>query len=943
MMQSKVKRCIVLKTFLIASMLNVLFVMPIQSQVLENPIVPVADLQFSNSGQSIVPDSIQALKNSSIVELLKGQIAGLKVSKADGAPGAAFDIAVRGLNSLRGDNQPLIVVDGVMLNPTNLEVMNPWRNLDGLDFQSNQNALWGLNSENIAQIEVLKDASTTALYGSRGANGVILIKTKNGNKKSMELKWSSNVALSTLAKRIDFLSPNQYIDYRNKLSSPSLDITGLLTADWQKEAFKNSISTNHNISLSGTQRSTSFYLSLFYGNEEGIVKGTSANNFGMQLNLDQKLNDKIQFGSKIIFTNNVVSMTQSNSYLGASGIINQLGAAPYAGIGENAASWLNGYNDDANAYRAMPNMYMKVQLSPSWSLMMNSGVDFMKKNRLRWMGPEIDRGKINNSRAGLSELSAMHYNEDATVSFKPISNSIHLLQFDLTGGYFGYENIGTTTQSYDFFSTALRGNGINFGSKMVGPVYDKNTSSTVYGTFNAQYKYLDKYEIKAGVRSDKLLNYDDQPSYFPFVQAKWDLAKEAFAKNLNLNNFFLKGGYGMSGTNTIDAYTDSSKYFLSQPALSIPFFKSLSYHLRLQTIKKEWNVGFESSMFNNRLTLGLVYYNGNVVDELSAYNFSSPQKIINADSTLSYVTPVKQFWQNKMTLQNQGIETTISLLLLNSKNIKWDIGGNVAFNRNQVTDVGGNTLLGATNEYGIKGGSVGVLGGKNLYATAFINKSAPGVFYGYRTQGVLSVENSVTAPTLNGVKLMDGDVNYTDINPDGVIDEKDKVVIGSPNPDFIFGFNTALTVYRWTVKAMFDGMVGNDVLNLNRLYSENVNGLNNISISAYNNAWESGSTENKSPKIGSTSLNEISDRLVEDGSFIRLSTITVVYDLPIKNNKVISSLNINALVSNLFTLTSYSGYNPNVNSFSGNWSMSGIDSGAYPNARSISLGIMAKF
>ncbi len=942
MIKGIVKTCIVGKSISVILIMVAVFGMPVKSQTPQKAFLWQKDDSFSKSGITVIPDSILAEKNATIVNILKGQISGVKASSADGAPGAAFDILIRGINSVRGDNQPLFIVDGIMLNSANMDVINSWRVLDGLDYQSGQNLLWGLNSDNIAQIDVLKDASATALYGSKGANGVVIIKTKNGNKKNMELKWISNIGVSSLPKRLDLLSADQYTTYRNKLSSP-FNSTGLQSADWQNEAFRNAISNNHNLSLSGTVRSTSYNLSLFYGDEQGIVKGTFAKNFGFKVNLDQRINDKLLFGTRILFSNSQVSMTQSNSYLGAGGLINQLSAAPYEGLSENAGSWLNGYYDGANSWRMLPNMYLKMQFSRSWSLIMNGGADYVKKTRLRWLGTEIDRGIVSNARAGLSDLSALQYNVDATLTFNRFINNYHQFHFDLTGGYFGNENIATSTQSSDFFSYTLRAKGINLGAKMMGPIYTKNISSTAFATVNALYNYKDIYQIKGGLRSDYLLDYDENPSYFPFVQAKWNVAKETFMKNLNLSNLSLKAGYGISGTNSVDMYSDAGKYTLGQGTLWVPFEKSLNYRTRLQTQKKELNVGLETSLINNRLSIDVNYYRGVVNDALSAYNFSEPDKIVNADNTVTYIDPLKHFWQNSMILDKQGAEATISMSVIKTKNAEWNVSANIAVDRSVVVESASTSTLGMTGADGFEGASLGVLAGNAVNATAFIDGRAPGVFYGYLTQGIIGPDHVTLTPPLKGQRLEVGDIKYIDTNLDGQVDENDKVVIGNPNPDFVFGFNTSFRYKQWSATAGLDGTIGNDVLNLNLLNTENVSGLNNISSLAYNNAWESGTVENKYPKIGSSSLNDITNRIVEDGSFVRLSSLSIGYDFTLKSKKTLSGLRINMVASNLFVISNYSGYDPEVNSFSGNWSIRGVDSGAYPSARSISLGLVAKF
>ncbi len=943
MIQISVKKRFESKAIIAIFLWIAISVMQLKSQELKSSAILPTE---SKSGITIRPDSILAQRSMTLVDLLKGQLAGVKASSSDGAPGAAFDFLIRGINSVRGDNQPLFIVDGVMLNAANLDVMNSWKALDGLDYQSNQNLLGGINTENIAQIEVLKDASATALYGSKGGNGVIIIKTKVGNQSKISLKWSSNVGVSMLSKRLDLLTPDNYLNYRNKLGS-TLDASSLQSADWQNLAFQNAISNNHNLNLSGTVRNTSYFISLFLKDEEGIVKGTNARGWGFQANLNQNLNDKIQLGTRVIFTNNTTSMNQSNSYLGAPGLVNQLAATPYYGLGENAMSWVNGYNDDAITWSLRPSINFKVQFTPSFNLLINAGADYANKTRYRWMGPEIERGLVSNARAGIADYTVLNFNSNMAFSYNRIFDNKNLVRITLAGGYFGNNNVATSIQSTNFFTYVLGAKGISLGSNMVGPIYSGNSTSTVFANTDAAWVFKNLFELKGGLRADYLVNFDDNPSYFPYVQGKWNISNQTFFKDLNLKNSFnnlsIKGGYGVSGTNSVDLYADADKYTLGQSTLWVPWETSLSYRARLQTQKKEFNVGVEATLLNNRLTLGINLYKGLVSDAFSAYNLTKPISVMNPDSTISMITATKHFWQNKMTLDKQGFEISASMSLIKKKDFEWNASANFTFDRSKVMDTGSTSYLGSTGGFGFRGAPVGILAGDVTYATAFVNGKAPGVFYGYLTQGILSTDHETLTPPLKGQRLYAGDVKYLDLNGNGQSDEGDKAIIGNPNPAFTYALNSDLRYQRWTAKVSFDGSVGNQVLNLNKLMTDNVNGMNNISNSAYNNAWVSGDIANKSPRIGSTSLNEISDRLVEDGSFLRLSTLTIGYDIPVKKIEFLTELTVNLVATNLFVISPYSGYNPDVNSFSGNWSIRGIDSGSYPTAKTVSIGFVAKF
>lgn len=909
----------------------------------------VINSPLEKGGENIRTDSLMMQRGLTIGDILKGRSSGVNVINSDGAPGAAFNILIRGGSSLRGNKQPTYILDGVFINPAQIETPNSWGSVDGTDYQSLQNMLWSLNTSDIESIQILKDASATAIYGSKGANGIIIINTKTGSKKEKEVSWTSNMGVSSASRKINFLSPAEYKNYYQTLTGNAFNDNGLNGTDWQREILKAGFTHNHAFSMRGSMRRTDYYVSLTGSQQSGIIPGTGSADLGLRANINQLISPRVKTTAKFAFFRNSTSMTQSTYLLGGSSLTHDFGAVPFSGSGQNPLGWVADYDDNAVSWRAIPQAALSAVIADGISLDISGGVDFINKVRFRWMGNQIDKGALDNSRAGRSELSATSYNADAILKVdKKFGNHNLLLR---TGAqYFGENFTAISNYGADFSIYSLRAKGISFASRSANAIYDNSTSSTIGGLFNFNYKYSNKYELEGGIRADYLINFNT--GYYPSLKGIWNISEENFWKQQLEGSFVGKtsvhAGWGVSGKNEITSFSNIEKYSLNYGTLWIPFEQMFYFTPRLETNINEFHTGFDLSLLDERIQIGAKYYQSTLQDMLSVYNFRPDYYAYEYDGdgkqiNKTLITFNDLHWQNNIRMQKLGVEGYVNALVVKNNSFTWKINVNFAVDRTKITDCGlpeWNTL-GMTGRAGFTGSSIS--GTEQLGVTAFVNGSAPNVFYGYKTQGIVGEEHVNMVPPFKGQKLQIGDPKYIDTNNNGQVEETDKVIIGNPNPDLTFGINNTFTFGKITLNVLFDGMLGNDILNLNLVSWDNVSGTTNVLSSTYENRWISGSTYGKSPRVGATGLTDISDRMIEDGSFLRLSNISASYPLNVDKINWLSSLDISLYASNLFVITGYSGYSPDVNSFAGNWSLRGIDAGAYPQARTLSVGFTAKF
>jgi TonB-dependent starch-binding outer membrane protein SusC len=891
---------------------------------------------------TLKPKETDAIQFNTVDNLLKGRVAGVQVQQSAGDPGGAVSVKIRGVNSLRGDNEPLYVVDGVIINNSTNDAPDPFGTKSANSGQNRQTGLAGINPLDIETIDILKDASATAIYGSRGANGVVIITTKQGKGKPV-IRYSTFVEASTATKRLKMLDAKGYASYINEYEAtqarPALYKLDTLTdINWQEELQRTGLSTNNRLSITGssTDNKSKYFIAAGFLNNQGIVQRSYYKQGDLKLNFSQELSPKLKLNFTLSTVLGKNSANQGTEALGGgdnSMIIKMLVAKPIANSQtalsdpsipyDNPYTWLQDVDDFSEEKRILAGLGLTYKISKSLSYKINVAADYKNKERKRWFGKKTFQGKNVNGQLGLSGYEKKFYQIE------------NLLNFN--------SRLSTTSSviNENFFSEALRSNGFGFGQTLY-PYYRDPLPTEVFAVLGrVSYTYKNKYLATVSARADGSSKFatGNKFSYFPAIALAWKIGEENFLKNSNIiSNMKIRAGYGKSGNQAITPFNTFARYsqnfYVSGNTLvsgaaseNIP-----NPNLRWETTS-QFNAGIDAAFLKNKFTLTVDWY----------YKKTGPLLQTFALPTSS---GYKSIEKNIGDIENKGLEFTATGILMEKKNFVWSAGANISFNRNKILDLGlDNSDIGIYKNIEYYIGS-GVSNGTYFKdpANIFIVGQPIGTFYGYKTSGVWQTSDNLVGKKQFGNPIQPGDIKFVDQDGNSDVNASDKVILGNPNPKYTYGFNTGVTIKNLTFDLFFNGSYGNQVVNGNSMRIANANGQtgNNILAEAYYNAWTSSKQSNTSPRVGYNNLNFI-DQYVEDASFLRLATATVGYNFSFGKSKVIKSMGVNVTGKNLFTFTKYSGFDPEVNSFAFDKSKIGVDWGSYPNLKSVSVGVNVTF
>ena len=923
---------------------------------------------LTGSVASVKTDEAEASRATSFDKILQGKAAGVMVSTASAAPGGSIQVRVRGTSSLRSNNSPLYVVDGNIVSDL-AETGNPVKDGSngGNSRLEDQNPLASISPQDIESIEILKDASATAIYGSQGANGVILITTKSGKTERPVVMFSANVTASQLAREIPVLSTEEYIDFKNAFvasGDPLYTMDGLNPVNWQRESTRTAISQNYRASVGGKNGATRYYLSLGHADQQGIIKKTSVKKTDMRLNLEQGISKRLTLKSNTSYSLINTAMTSGTDKLAntrTSIVRHMISFRPYLDSSlteddyliydENITSpttWFTDYDDDSRENTFSTALSLDYKLIDWMTLHVKGGYVSKQKERSMWFGTLTSVGSQTNGKAGLAEASTRSYNTEALLLFNHKFNKKHSINGTMGAVYDRKQVSMSSITGEDFFIGDLRAKGISLAAMQ----YPYNLSMRGEQLFSVLargvYSYDNRYLLTATFRTDGSSKFEKQNrfSYFPSFAFAWRLNNEPWMKNLSqISNLKLRAGWGQVGNQAISAYQTYASYNIvtsaktdgsSNPGLSpsrIP-----NKDLKWET-SEQYNIGLDAGLFDDRITFTADAYVKNTKDLLQ-------------EMTLPSSSGFSSMWINNGSVENKGLEFTTQFIPVSTKDWFWSIGGNISFMKGTITSLGM-----APADFGTLKDKVGYWGdnlGNNTYtkfpANVFLVGYPIGMFMGYETRGIMqdedynSEENQANPLQINGAAMQTGDIYYVDQNGDHVIDEKDRVVLGDPNPDFIYAFNTSLSYKNLTLDVMFNGVFGNEIINGNLIAENDVKNANyNVRKKAFREAWTSTNKSNTYPRLGYTPQGLLYDGLVEDGSYLKLANVSLSYKLELKKSRAIRDLTFTLSGSNLLTFTSYSGYDPDVNTFANDIDRMGVDMTSYPAARHISFGVIANF
>lgn len=904
----------------------------------------------------------EAARNTTFDKMLQGKAAGVTVTTSNSAPGGGVNIRIRGSNSLRGDNSPLYVVDGVFIDVDQTPDPMAQGNQGGNSLAAAQNPLSAISPQDIENIEILKDASATAIYGSRGANGVVLITTKKGASAKPTVTLSSTLTLSQLTKEINVLNTADYVKFYNEMNPNSpKDLATLVPVNWQKESTRNALSQNHRASVAGKTGKNNYFISAGYLDNQGIIQKTGIQQYDMRVNLTQEINKYINFSLNTSYSNLETSMTSGTDKLSStkSSVIshmilfhpykNPTAVQDYVEDLTGPDAWFSDYDDDSRENQFMATGTLEIKPLSWFTIQLKQGLVDRKKERSMWYGTKLYAGASVNGKAGLSSFSSYAYNTNVLLQFNKKITQKHSLNGTIGMEYLMKDITSESLTGEGFASETLRAKGISNATTQYPYVYSKQPAElfSVFG--RAIYNFDERIIATATYRADGSSRFapGNKFSYFPSASVAWRMNNESFMKDIqSISNMKLRLGWGQVGNQAIDPFQTLATYGPNDYVSTSGSLDKGLIPLRIANPNLKWetteqyNIGLDLGFFNQRLSFIADVYQKRTKDLLQ-------------EIALPASAGFQTMWINRGVIENKGLELSVDATPFVNKKWKWSVGGNISFMRSKILDLGLplSDIGMLKNVSGYLGANVGNNNNTKFPANIFIVGGSLGNFIGYQTNGIIPLADpndpnaTQTTVNFNGRTLTAGDIYMVDQNGDGTVNEADRVIIGNPNPDFTFALNTNLSFSNLSLDMTFNGVVGNDIINANLIDQTDVgNALKNIRKEAYFNAWNATTNPTGNyPRLGSQALGVLTDRLIEDGSYFKLSNITLSYLLKLPKQKVFNSLTFSASTNNVFIITKYSGYDPDVNSFGGDTDRMGIDLASYPSSRSFIFGITATF
>lgn len=867
---------------------------------------------LTGSVSQVKSGELNAFPSSNLLQALSGRSSGVQVIQNTGAPGASTSIRIRGANSIQGSNEPLYVVDGFPIN-------NPT----------------ALNNSDIESIEVLKDASSTAIYGSRGANGVVLITTKRGKEGKNSVDFESGYSSQSLIRKLDLMNAKEYATLYNT-KAVNDGVGAYFTEDqiksfgngfdWQDLIYGTAPTLTTSLNVNGGNEKTKFAISGSVHNQDGIIKGSNYNRYSVRTNLDHQFSKK--FSASLSSTLTRIDTERKDSGGGSRGnslIASQFApptlspynedgtyrvlAVVYPFVAPDLINPLNFINEQSSVIRAnvaLINAALTFTPIRDLTIKISGGIE----NRDDRTDNYTTRNFINSD--GSASASTSQYTSllnENTISYSRTFNEDHQLSV----------LAGVTYQ--DFVTTSLSGSGTGFLSDIFetydlsaaitpgipGSGYSKSVLLSYLGRLN--YSFRNKYLLTASYRADGSSKFSkgNKWGYFPSAALAWRISEEDFLKdNPLISNLKLRTSWGTTGSQAIGPYVTLNQLSSGKTVFNDALYNSfapgtnLPGNLKWETTEQT-DLGLDVGILKNLVLITADYYVKNTRDLLNT---------VVLPSSLGFTRTI----QNIGKVRNQGFEFGLDAQVFKKESFTWNVNANISFNRNKVVKL--------YNGEDILTGSVSVVALQDN--TSILREGQPiGQFWGYLEDGY---DDS-------------GKVKYVDLEPDGKLTSDDKTYIGDYNPDFTYGFNTNMTYRNFELNIFLQGSYGNDVFNLSSVtYAYDfVSGMNMIKDVLYD-SWTPANTDAKYPIISRNTTINISDRFIEDGSYLRLKNIQLAYTFPAGKLKLLQSLQVYASGQNLLTLTGYSGWDPEVNS-----SGLGVDNKSYPMSKSLTFGFRARF
>lgn len=923
---------------------------------------------LTGSVASIAAKDVEGFKTSSVAGALGGQIAGVQITSTDGTPGAGFSINIRGVGTLTGDSSPLYIVDGF--------------EVDDIDYLSNSD---------IESIEILKDASSSAIYGARAANGVVLISTKSGKIGKPIINYNGSASYRKISKKLDVLSPYEFVKLQGEVNSKysdsyfktgndddgnpyryqSLDdYIGVSGVNWQDETFNPTWSQDHSLSIMGGTEDTKYNASFSRYIENGIFKNSGFNKTTGKFRLDQKLSKSFSFNFTV---NYALTNREGVGTSGDSGRFNMLAqilsARPTGGLKltdeELLASAIDPEMLESGESLAQVNPVKQTEsvtnnkraemwsgnASATWQIIKgltfktagtynttNNRTDIFYKDGSKeayrngqkpygrtQMGRDV---RWTNSNNLTWKQKVKKHNYDIMLGHEVSFKSTEYLLGEAMD--FPFDNLGN-----DFL-------GLGATPSRVESSYSEKTLLSFFARGN--YNYDNRYLFTATVRADgsTVFSNKNKWGFFPSFSAAWRVSEEAFMKDIEwVSNFKVRLGWGIVGNDRISNYLsmdlyEANKYGIGNNTVTVLTPKQLKNANLKWEGASSVNLGVDLGFFDNRLNVTADFFIKDTKDLLLA-------------QSLAHVTGFDSQMQNIGKIQNKGIELSLNSTNIQTRNFTWQTNFNISFIKNTLKGL----ASGVESMYARSGFD------SNFTAYDYIATvgQSLGLIYGYEFDGIYQSSDFYTTPD-NQLILKEGITNnarygtvkpgvvkYKDQDGDGIITTNDRTVIGNAMPKWYGGITNTFNYKGIDFSFMFQFNYGNDIYNATRLYAtQSRSGRRNM-LAEVADRWSPTNASNKVPSQDGYIVNDVYSRFIENGSFLRLKNITLGYTLPHKWTRKFhaSKLRVYATGQNLFCISGYSGYDPEVNSASSNPMTPGLDWGAYPKSRVFTFGIDLQF
>ena len=918
----------------------------------------------TGSLSSVDGEVLQEVPVAGIDQVLQGRAAGVHVTSANGQPGGGVSVRVRGPSSINSSNQPLYVIDGIPVESQDLQIPGEFGTATGggLGGQTG-NSLSTINFADVESIEVLKDASATALYGSRAANGVVLITTKRGafgQKPQFDMNFS--IGQREPLALPDLLNPQQFRQMVNEartnvgLDAFEEDFYGNANTDWLDAIFRDATVQRWNFSLKGGSQASRYFASFSIDDQEGTLDGTGFQRLSGRLNLDSRISDKLTFG-----TSATVSLTTENVQANDNFIIGPyvvaLRARPdvpirqedgsftsIAGVADNPVAAAEGYRNDFHTLRILASTYGELEIIPDLRLRSSIALDLTSlKQEQIWSSITLG-GRLNGdgyAQRGNNEFRSIIW--ENTLSYDFELNDQNRFSALIGGSFQRDERSNFIASATDFPNDLLTTFASAATPLSVGGIGAERALISSFARVN--YNFDDRYLITATIRGDGSSRFGENNrwGFFPSAAVAWRLDNEAFLENSPiLSELKFRASWGIIGNDRIGRTNGG----LGDNFASLGLFGStdvngsaFSYagsggiaptqianpELKWETTT-QYDVGIDFGFWDFRVTGSVDFYLKDTEDILL-------QAPVPRNSGFNSVN------QNIGEMRNTGVDVTLAVDIIRTDDFTWNLGGNLNYNDNEVRKL---------------------VNGEDIEASGFnqsiIREGEPlGSFFGLQVEGIFQSPEEITAlnsAAPGGVYQTNGtapgDFQYRDVNGDGVITNDDRVILGSALYDFMGGINNTLSYKGITLFAFFQFVQGNEIYNFTKrdhLFQRNLfNSFTDIL-----DRWTPSNTDTDLPRVawGDPNQNrQNSSFFVEDGSFIRLKQVKLSYNFPqaLFQNTFLQRGSIFLVGTDLWTLTDYSGIDPEVNTFGGNVSTAqGVDNKTYPGNKTYSVGINLGF